>query len=112
MANVLYRPILKDILLSNFKLAPAVFFYLIYAAGIVVFAVSPALRSGNWLDAALMGGMFGLVAYATYDLTNHATLKSWDVKITLIDIAWGTIATSAVATAGYFSATFAERVLR
>ncbi len=92
MGNVIYRPVLRDILLTDFKLAPAIIFYLLLAAGIVIFAVSPAIRSGNGMDALLYGALFGFFAYATYDLTNQATLRNWTTTITLIDIAWGTFA--------------------
>src|ERR1700754_1156603 len=112
MANVLYRPVLKDILLPSFKPAPAAAFYLLYTAGIVIFAVTPALRSGNWFDAALYGALLGLIAYGTYNLTNQATLKNWETNVTLIDMSWGTASTAMVATIGYFAAGFAERMLR
>ncbi len=71
----------------------AVAFYLIYVLGIVVFAVWPALESGDWRTALMRGAAFGFFAYATYDLTNLATLKVWSLKISLIDMAWGTLLT-------------------
>ncbi|RYZ75642.1 MAG: DUF2177 family protein, partial [Proteobacteria bacterium] len=66
---------------------------------IVWFAVRPALESGDWKTAALNGALFGFFAYATYDLTNLATLKVWSLKISLIDMAWGSFITAATASA-------------
>jgi uncharacterized membrane protein len=112
MANVLYRPILKDILVTEFRLAPAIFFYLLYPLGLLIFAVSPALRSGNWSDALVYGALFGFFAYATYDLTNQATLKNWETKLTLIDLAWGSFVSGVSATLGYAIASYLDRMFR
>jgi len=101
MANVLYRPILKDILVTEFRIGPAIFFYLLYPLGLLIFAVSPALRSGNWSDALIYGALFGFFAYATYDLTNLATLRHWPVALTLVDLLWGTALSGISATLGY-----------
>ncbi len=97
-----YRRLIGDLLADGFRLAPAAAFYLLYAAGVVVFAVSPALREGGWLAAAGYGAFFGLVAYGTYDLTNQATLKTWPLELTIMDMAWGALITavSAAAAAG------------
>ena len=97
----LYRPALEPLLADGFRLPPAVAFYLLYVAGIVIFAVAPAVKTGQWTTAALMGGLFGFFCYATYDLTNQATLKLWPVKVTLIDISWGTVLTATSATIAY-----------
>ena len=98
----IYRPLLSQILIDGVRWAPAVAFYLIYLAGIILFAVAPALRSGEWSTATLLGACLGFVAYATYDLTNQATLIVWPVQITLMDLAWGSFVTAAGATAGFF----------
>ena len=68
----------------------AIVFYLLFVVGMVVFVGYPTYESGQWWQALLYGGAFGMFTYATYDLTNLATLKKWPVKLTLIDIAWGT----------------------
>ncbi|MBW8708206.1 MAG: DUF2177 family protein, partial [Alphaproteobacteria bacterium] len=68
------------------------------------FAVRPALESGDWKSAALFGALFGCFTYATYDLTNMATMKVWTLRVTLLDIAWGTILTGITASAGAFAA--------
>ena len=98
MANVLYRPTLGDMLAPEFRIAPAIIFYLIYAAGLTFFAVRPSLASGNIGTALLHGAALGLFAYATYDLTNQATLKNWSTTLTVADLVWGS-ALSAVAAA-------------
>ena len=63
--------------------------FAVYAAGLTIFAVLPGLAEGGWRKALLWGGLFGLFAYGTYDLTNLATLKTWSLKLSLIDMAWG-----------------------
>lgn len=97
----LYRQHIGHLLADSFNLVPAILFYLIYALGIVFFAVAPALKASSWSTASLSGACLGLVAYATYDLTNQATLRSWPVVVTLLDCAWGTFLTSIVATFAY-----------
>lgn len=98
----LYRPAIGSLLADKPDMRAAVAFYLIYVFGIVMLAVLPALREGAMSRAALSGAVLGLVAYATYDLTNQATLKIWPVHVTLIDLAWGTIVTTAAAAGGYW----------
>lgn len=102
--GILYRPLLGDLLLEKFSLVPAVLFYLVFIAGIVFFAISPAIASARWMIALGHGALFGFFAYATYDLTNQATLKSWSATITVLDLAWGTVLTSVSATLGYIIA--------
>jgi uncharacterized membrane protein len=103
-ANSLYRPLIGDLMLDGFRLIPAVAFYALYLCGVVFFAIRPALAVGRWTSASIQGALFGLFAYATYDLTNQATLKIWATTITLADMAWGTALTAASATAGYLAA--------
>jgi uncharacterized membrane protein len=104
MADMLYRPLLGDKLAPQFDMAPAVVFYLIYIAGIVFFAVMPALDGEGLGKAALNGAILGLVAYATYDLINQATLKDWPLSVTLADIPWGAFVTATGASAGFLVA--------
>ncbi|EMS98598.1 hypothetical protein H009_06362 [Agrobacterium tumefaciens str. Cherry 2E-2-2] len=101
MASRLYRPAIGDLLAENFRLAPAVVFYLIYAAGLTFLAVRPAFQTGEWTTALLYGAVVGFMAYATYDLTNQATLKSWSTTLTVADLLWGTFVSAAAATIGY-----------
>ena len=102
-ADLLYRPLLGDILLPEFKLVPAILFYGLYVAGIVIFAINPALVTGGWRGAAGKGALLGFFCYATYDLTNQATLKSWPATVTIVDMGWGTLLTGCAATAGYLA---------
>ena len=104
----LYRPTLGPLLADSVRPVPALLFYVIYLGGVVLFAVTPALRSGRWQTALLLGAGLGFVAYATYDLTNQATLKLWATRITLLDLAWGTFVTAAGASAGFWAARLAR----
>jgi len=110
-ASTLYRPIIGELLADKVRIAPAVAFYLLYVLGIVIFAVSPALNSGRWTTALIYGALFGFFAYATYDLTNQATLKTWSTLITVIDLAWGTTVTATSAVSGYLVASWLARSL-
>lgn len=91
MGGRVYRPLIGDVLADQFRLGPAIAFYALYAAGLTIFAVLPELREGGWKTALAWGALFGLFAYGTYDLTNYATLKTWGLKITLIDMTWGVV---------------------
>lgn len=97
--DTIYRPAMGDMVLPGFRLAPAVAFYLLYVAGVVFFAVMPGLAAGGWQSAGLRGAFFGLCAYATYDLTNQATLKHWSTTLSLIDMSWGALLTGVAAAA-------------
>lgn len=92
-----YRPAIGDLLADEFRPAPALLFYAAYIAGIVWFAVKPGL-SGGIAQAALNGALLGALCYATYDLTNQATMRVWPSHVTGVDIAWGTFATALAAT--------------
>lgn len=100
MASRVYRPLIGDLMADQPNWPPAVLFYLLYVGGVVFFAVQPALASGRWITALMLGAFLGLLAYGTYDLTNHATLRNWPAAMTAIDLAWGTFATAMAATAG------------
>lgn len=81
----------------------AIIFYLVYIAGIFVFVVRPNLETETW-KVVLLGGFFGFVTYATYDLTNHATMKGWPWIVSVVDISWGSTLCAAVALAGHLTA--------
>ena len=100
----LYHRDLGPLLAEALNMTVAVIFYLTYIVGILVFAVRPALASGDWKTAALYGALFGFFAYATYDLTNMATMKVWSLRVTAADMAWGTLLTAATASAGALAA--------
>ncbi len=89
VAKNLYKEYLGYIMSPTPNWAAAMAFYLLYIAGLVFFVIAPALEKKSWSYALLAGMFFGLVTYATYDLTNYATLKDWPLKITVIDLIWG-----------------------
>lgn len=101
----LYRPTLNPVLADEVNLKAAAVFYVVYILGIIALAVSPAT---SWTKAMTTGAILGAVCYATYDLTNQATLKVWSTKITLADITWGAFVTSLAATAGYLALRWAR----
>lgn len=104
-APKVFRPTLGPILREDMQWTAAIAFYLIYAVGIIVMAVAPALRSGaGWSTALVYGAMFGFFAYMTYDLTNYATLKAWTVQLAVQDVAWGTFISAIAAAAAYMVA--------
>lgn len=103
MATSFYRARLPDIMATDVNYTAAVLFYLIFVAGIVIFAVSPALATGRWSTALVYGALFGFMAYATYDLTNQATLKQWSTAVTIADMAWGTIASAVSASLSFLA---------
>jgi len=104
MGERMYRPILGDILLPDPKLWPAVLFYLIYPLGLIGFAVMPAYQDGSPIRALVMGLMFGFFTYATYDLTNQATLRNWTMMLTVTDVLWGSTLAAFCSYCGYVAA--------
>jgi uncharacterized membrane protein len=74
----------------------AIIFYLLFVAGLVVFVISPAVEKNSWSHAVFFGALFGLITYATYDLTNLATLKDWPVLVTIADLIWGMVVSASV----------------
>jgi len=79
----------------------AIIFYLLFISGLVVFVISPALVKHSWTHAFLYGALFGLVTYATYDLTNLATIKDWPLLVTIVDLIWGSVLAAAVSVITY-----------
>lgn len=96
-----YRSNIGHLMTDTPNLAIAGLFYLVYIVGVVILAVNPALDKGSWMTACLLGGLLGLVAYGTYDITNLATLKNWPPIVAIVDIVWGTVLTASVATISY-----------
>ncbi len=106
MASGFYRSRIGELLLAQPKLGVAGLFYLVYVAGLVHFAVLPAMHAGSWVTALMKGALLGLVAYGTYDMSNLSTLKNWSVSVTIVDMAWGMTLSAVAATRGYLVATW------
>ncbi len=102
LAKGIYRKYLGGMMSEEVNWTAAIIFYLIFIAGILVFVVEPAVERGSWMRAITLGAFFGIIAYATYDLTNLATLKGWPLPIVFIDIAWGAVLTGSTSVAGFF----------
>lgn len=100
----LYSTYLSHLLAENPRLVPAVIFYIVFVVGIIVFAVLPGYMDKSIIKTILLGALFGALSYATYDLTNLATLKDWPVLITVIDILWGSTVSVLTSVAGYYIA--------
>lgn len=97
MGGDLFRKTLGPILVDDIRKPPVVAFYLMYPAGMLLFAIAPALKSGSLATAFIYGALFGFFTYGTYDFTNYATLRDWTLSITVLDLAYGTIASGLVA---------------
>ncbi len=100
VATTFYQNQIGDLLLKDFKMGYAAGFYLIYGAGLVFFAVKPALDSGNLSTALFYGAFLGFLCYGTYDFTNLATLKGYTPTVGFVDLAWGTVLTAVSAFGG------------
>lgn len=102
IAKNFYRKYLGALMSDTVNWAAAILFYLLFVAGIFVFVIYPSLEKQSAARALLLGAFFGLICYATYDLTNYATLKGFPLNIVIIDLIWGTILTSIVSISGYY----------
>lgn len=89
-----YQKELKGLMLEKIKYLPAVLFYLIYPIGITLFVIAPNTIGHNLLNTGIMGAIFGFICYGTYDFTNLATLKNWSLKVTIVDLIWGSLLTA------------------
>ncbi len=99
IAKPIYQQGIGHLMAAEPKLVAGALFYLLYPVGLMVFAVMPGSTLA-WTDTALKAALFGFFAYATYDLTNLATLKNWPTSLALIDMAWGTAVSAVAALAG------------
>ena len=102
VAKGFYRNNLGHLLRPDINWAAALIFYLLYIVGILIFATLPALEKNSLRQAVVMGGLFGFFAYATYDLSNLATLRGWPVNVVFMDIIWGMALTASVAASSFF----------
>ncbi len=94
IAPKLFREQIGHLMANKAKIYAAFFFYLINAAAILVFVINPSLEKQNIIHALGYGGFLGFSMYATYNFTNLALLKNWPIKLTLLDLAWGTFSTA------------------
>jgi len=108
VAKGFYRRHLGDFLAAKFNWPAAMIFYLLFIVGILVFAVLPGLEKQSLIHCVVMGVLFGFFTYATYDLTNLATLQDWPLVIVVVDIVWGMVLSGSVATISFL---LARRIL-
>ena len=101
VAKKFYQNNLGFILSPDVNWSAAIAFYLLYICGILIFAVVPALEKESLGKALLWGCLYGFFTYATYDLTNMATIKNWPLKVVVVDVLWGTFLCSTVASIGF-----------
>jgi len=105
VAKNFYKSQIGFLMKPDINWTAAILFYLLFIVGLVLFVIAPAVEKGSWMQALLLGALFGLISYATYDLTNLATLKDWPLMVTIVDLAWGTILGAVVSVATFFIAT-------
>jgi uncharacterized membrane protein len=104
IARSFYQNEIGPLLLDRPRWTAAILFYPLYIAGVMFFCIAPALSAGGWTRALVNGLALGLLAYATYDLSNLATLKGWSVALVVVDVLWGMAVTAVAACAGYAAA--------
>ena len=105
MNSRFYKKELSGLMAVKVKWFPAILFYLLFIVAVLVLAVLPAVDNGSWVTALLYGGLLGMVCYGTYDFTNLASIRDWPLKVTVVDIIWGTVLSATVATISFFIAT-------
>ena len=101
IAKNFYAAQMGSLMKNPINWTAAILFYLIFILGLVLFVIAPALQKNSWTHALIYGALFGFITYATYDLTNLATLKNWPVLMTLVDLAWGAVLASSVSTLSF-----------
>jgi len=104
VAKNFYQSQIGFLMKPDINWAAAIIFYLLFIVGLVLFVIEPAMEKGSWTHALLFGALFGLITYATYDLTNLATLKNWPLLVTIVDMAWGATLGALVSVVTYFIA--------
>lgn len=103
-AKNFYKKQIGFLMTPRVNWAAAISFYLLFLVGLVVFVIAPAVEKDSWTRALTLGALFGLITYATYDLTNLATLKDWPLALTLVDLTWGAVLAGTVSVGTYFIA--------
>lgn len=103
IAKPFYRHGIGHLMADRPNVPAAILFYAIFAFGLMVFAVLPSASNAEWSKTLLMAALFGFISYATYDLTNLATLRNWPISVSLLDMTWGTVVSVVSAAAGKFA---------
>jgi uncharacterized membrane protein len=103
IAKDLYQKEIGALLLDSPKWIPAIIFYMLFLVGLVYFVINPAIASEDFTKLLVSAAFFGFITYATYDLTNLATLDGWSIKVTIIDLIWGTFLSTAVSVLTYLT---------
>jgi uncharacterized membrane protein len=101
VAPKFYRAQIGHLMAERPNLIAALVFYLVFIVGVVYFVINPAIEAQSLTKAVVAGLLFGFVTYATYDLTNLATLKDWPITVTIVDLAWGSFLSTAMGTLTY-----------
>lgn len=96
-----YQKQIGSLMKTDVNWTAAIVFYLIFIIGLIVFVIMPALEKKDWMQAVWMGALYGLITYATYDLTNYATLKNWPLTMVVVDMIWGTVLAASVSVITY-----------
>ncbi len=104
VAKNFYKSQVGFLMKADINWTAAILFYLLFIVGLVLFVILPSVEKGSWMQALLLGAFFGFITYATYDLTNLATLKDWPLLVTIVDLAWGATLASLVSVLAYFLA--------
>jgi uncharacterized membrane protein len=104
VAKKFYQRQIGFLMKPDINWVAAIIFYLLFIAGLVIFVISPAVEKHSWTNAIIYGALFGLITYATYDLTNLATLKDWPWLVTAVDLVWGTVLAASISVITYFIA--------
>lgn len=101
VAKNFYSAQIGYLMKTNINWISAILFYLLFIVGVVIFVVIPAYEKQSWIQALLFGALFGLISYATYDLTNLATIKDWPILVTIVDLIWGGVLAGSVSVITY-----------
>jgi uncharacterized membrane protein len=104
VAKKFYQQQIGFLMRPDINWAAAIVFYLLFISGLVTFVILPAVEKHSWVHAIVFGAFFGLITYATYDLTNLATLKDWPLVVTIVDLIWGTVLAASISGLTYFLA--------
>jgi uncharacterized membrane protein len=104
VAKNFYKEQIGFLMKPDINWLAAIIFYLLFITGLIIFVITPAMVRQSWIHALLYGALFGLVTYATYDLTNLATVKDWPMLVTVVDLVWGSLLAGSVSVITYLIA--------